>query len=192
MVSDVRTLRERALESGRAVFSYDQLATLAGIPRDHTRVYASRLVQRGLATKVVGGVVTFDEDPFLVATQFLEPSYVSLSSALYLRGIAWQIPSVVECVTTRNSMELRSPRVRYHRIVPRLFFGYERVSRFGSYVFVATAEKAVLDEAYYGMSPSTSGLELDYGRLRSMAEPYGKSGGQRGRRVANWVKARAL
>ncbi|MDE1858608.1 MAG: hypothetical protein KGI26_06060 [Thaumarchaeota archaeon] len=184
-------MRDEALRSGRLVFDYGQLATLGGMPRGHAKVYASRLVRKGLAAKVANGIITFTEDPFLVATQLVEPSYVSLNSALYLRGSVTQVPSVVECVTTRTSTTIGWAKISYHRIVPPLMFGYERVARYGGYLFAATKEKAVLDMVYYGMTPRTEELDLDEGKLRRMGRPYHTSGGQRGRRVVKWVKQRA-
>jgi len=184
----VYEIRNRALDSRRSVFDYGQLSILAEVPRDQARVYASRLIRKGLAERVVEGVVTFSQDPFVVATQLLEPSYASLTSALYLRGAISQVPATVECVTPLKSMTLESPRIRYHRLVPGLFFGYERMERNGGYVFAATAEKAVLDLVYLGGDAPRGGVDLDGVALRSMARAYSEAGGPRGRRVVAWVR----
>ena len=178
-------IRDRALESRRLVFDYGQLSILAGIPRGQARVYASRLVSRGLAQKVVDGTVSFTADPFVVATQLVEPSYVSMMSALYLRGALTQVPAEVQCVTPVKSGTVRSPRIRYHRLTPALFFGFERIERLGGYVFAATVEKAVLDSVYFwGEAPR---VRTDLAALRSMAEAYGRRGGPRARRTARWA-----
>jgi len=93
-------LRDTALSSGRLVFSLGQLARLAGVPEGHVRVYASRLVGRGMAWRVRRGVISFTHDTFIVASQLIEPSYISMHAALYLRGFLDQVPSIIECVTT--------------------------------------------------------------------------------------------
>ena len=187
---NVHEIRDRALSSGRSVFDYDQLSALAGVPRDQARVYASRLVEKKLADKVIDGVLSFSDDPFLVASQLVEPSYVSMTSALYLRGAISQVPAVVDCVTPLKSFALEGPRVSYHRIVPSLFFGFERTERYGGYVFTATIEKAAVDLVYFGGSPPRLGKDLDARALDSMKGPYGKHGGPRGRRVVRWVESR--
>jgi predicted transcriptional regulator of viral defense system len=188
---NIYSIRDAALGSRRLVFDYDQLAALSGVPRGHARVYASRLVQRGLATKVAAGILAFTEDPFVVATQLVEPSYVSFFPALYLRGIVSQVPTLVECITTKSSRTVAQPRVRYHSIAPSLFFGFDRLERYGSYVFVARPEKATLDAVYFGESPRIGELRVDKGKLVSMSKAYVNLAGWRGKRVAKWVEAHA-
>jgi predicted transcriptional regulator of viral defense system len=180
-------LRDVAGSSGRLVFTVGQLANLASIPRSHAKVYAARLVGRGMAWRVRRGVISLTRDTFIIATQLVEPSYISFHSALYLRGLADQVPSVVECVTTRRTARFEGLGLVYRRVHPALFFGYERVERGGSYVFVATPEKAVLDMVYFGLDPG-SVPGLDHGRLARMAEAYRAVGGYRARRVLRWLR----
>ena len=182
---NVYEIREKARLSGRSVFAYDQLAAIAEVPREQARVYASRLVGKRLAQRVVEGVVSFSDDPLVVATQLVEPSYVSMTSALFLRGAITQVPALLECVTPRRSLRLAVPKVNYHRIVPALFFGYERIERSGGYAFVAKLEKAVLDLVYFGGAPPR--MDFDLHALRSMSGSYEEHGGPRGRRVTKWV-----
>jgi predicted transcriptional regulator of viral defense system len=83
----------------------------------------------------------------IIATQLLEPPYVSLNSALYLHELILQVPNVVECVTTRGTRRILE--IEYHKNHPKLFFGYEKRERGQSYIFLGTPEKAVLDVVYY-------------------------------------------
>jgi predicted transcriptional regulator of viral defense system len=188
----VYELRDKILSGGRRVLSLSQLSNMAGIPRDSVKVYASRLVKKGLASRVVEGTISLTDDPFVIATQLLEPSYVSLTSALYLNGLIRQVPSVTECVTTKNTRKFAELGIEYHRVHPALFFGYERLEKKGSYTFVATPEKALLDMVYLGRLPphifaEVSG-DLDRDRLNSYSGRFGGVGGYRARRVAMWVK----
>ena len=64
-------------KSGRLVFNLDQLSILSGIPRQQVKVYAARLVKRGIARRVRRGWLSLTEDPFILATQLVEPSYIS-------------------------------------------------------------------------------------------------------------------
>jgi predicted transcriptional regulator of viral defense system len=126
-------------------------------------------------------VISFTDDPFIVATQLIEPSYISFNSALYLKGIIQQPPlSVVECVTTKNSFKLGKPRIEYHKIVPELYFGYERIERYGSYVWVAAPGKALLDKVYFGYNGGAGGRSsslLNKQKLMDFARPYSTQGG---------------
>lgn len=178
------------LRSGRLVFDLGQLANVSLLPRRYARVYASRLVKKGLARRVVEGVISFTDDPFVISTQLVEPSYVSFTSALYLRGQIRQAPAFVECVTTRNSLKFPELGIEYHRIIPQLYFGYERMERYGSYVYVATSEKAALDMVYHGLYYETP-IALDVKRVASLAGRFAVYGGNRGRRVTKWVREHA-
>lgn len=180
-------MRDRALQSGRLVFQLRQLANLDLLPAQHARIYAARMVKKGFARRIMEGVISLTDDPFIIASQLIEPSYISFNSALYLRGLVQQAPVLVECVTTKSSFKLHEPRVQYHMIVPELYFGYDRISRHSSYVWVATSEKAVLDIVYFGgnYDPTRS---LDKEKLLSFARPYAIHGGNRGKRVRKWVE----
>ncbi|MCD6244592.1 MAG: hypothetical protein J7J65_05090 [Candidatus Korarchaeota archaeon] len=181
-------IRERLLSSGKAVFNMAQLSNILGIPRNHAKVYASRLVERGWAWRPMRGVIALTRDEFIVATQLIEPSYISMHSALYLLGLVDQVPSRIECVTTRYSIEVSG--IRYRRVVPRLFFGYRRVDRAGSYVFVALPEKALLDMIYFGYSPPGWMLsEVSVPTLGGMARRYSGLRGYRAKRVVRWVRS---
>lgn len=191
MARSVYDLRDRLVGGPRRVFSYSQLALFLGLDRRFVKVYVHRMVKKGLAWRPVEGIAAFTHDTFVVATQLVEPSYISLSAALYLRGLLDQVPSLVECVTTRGTK--RVDNVVYRKIKPQLFFGYAQEERSGSYVFLAEPEKAVLDLAYYGAIYSLILDEvlprLDADRLREYAERFGATA--RGKAAARLVMRHA-
>jgi len=97
------------------------------------------------------GTISFVDDPFVIATQIVEPSYVSLNSAMLFHGLIQQVPKAIECVTSRNTLKHRNIGAVYHKISEGLFFGYKRYSKANSYVFVAEPEKAVIDGIYLNL-----------------------------------------
>jgi len=185
-------LRDRAISGGRLVLSLSQLSNVTGIPRGAAKVYASRLVKKGLAKRIMEGTISLTDDPFVIATQLVEPSYVSLTGALYLRDLVRQVPNLVEGVTTRNTRRFPSLGIEYHRVQPSLFFGYERLAKKGSYALVATPEKALLDMIYLGRAVPQILKEvaggLDKGVLKHYASRFGGVGGYRALRVRRWVE----
>jgi predicted transcriptional regulator of viral defense system len=178
-------------ESAKAVFSYKQLSLIAEIPTEQVRVYASRLVQQGFAKRLLRGYISLTEDPFIISTQLVEPSYISFTAALYLREKLQQAPFVVECVTPVNSRRIKEPAIIYHKIDGRLFFGYERMPRYRSYIFVAQPEKALLDMVYYGRLYGNLEIDLDKDRLLAFGSRYSLLNSGRARRVVAWVKKHA-
>ncbi len=153
-------IREKAQYSGREVYSIQQLANLAERPKTIAKVYASRLVKKGLAKRLLRGKIAFTDDDYIIATQLIEPSYISLSSALLFHGLIQQVPVEVECVSTRNSFRFPKLGITYHKIPPSLFFGYEKHRKGNSYIFVAESEKALIDAVYLGKLNKTSAQVL--------------------------------
>ncbi len=141
-------IRDNALKSGRGVFSVQQLANLTSSSKAIAKVYAARLVAKGLAQRIIRGKIAFTNDERVIAAQVVEPSYISLESALLIHGLIQQIPKYIECVTPTTSRKIPSAGISYHRIPPALLFGYERVKSGNDYYFLALPEKALIDGAY--------------------------------------------
>ena len=86
--------------------------------------------------------------PFLVANRLVQPSYVSLQSALAHHGLIPEYVPVTTSVTTERPGQRDTPLGRYtfRHIKTELFHGYRlaEVSA-GQDAFVASPEKALLD-----------------------------------------------
>ena len=81
------------------------------------------------------------------------PSYISLHTALYLRGMVEQIPSVIYAVSLAKTQRITTSLGVYsiHHIAPELFDGFE-VRRDGTKL--AIPEKALFDMAYFSSARS--------------------------------------
>ncbi len=180
-------IREKLLSSGRAVFDLSQLSNLLGIPRTHAKVYASRLIERGWAWRPMRGIIALTSDEFVIASQLIEPSYISMHAALYLLELVDQIPSQIECVTTKYSTVVSG--IRYRKARSSLFFGYKRMEKAGSYVFTALPEKALLDMVYFDYTPPKWIFsKINPSVLEDMSREYSRLRNYRARRVVKWVK----
>lgn len=112
-------------------------------------VILSRMVKRGVLTKIRRGYFTFDlnqvdfED---FACAIKKPSYISLEYALYYYGLIDQVPESITLVTTGKSQTLfcNGKTLEYSHINLSLFFGYEIVKN----TLIACKEKVILDELY--------------------------------------------
>jgi len=141
-------IKEKVIESKKAVFSTIQLSKLISKPTTITNVYISRLIKKKLAKRIHGRIIfTFDDN--VIATQFFEPSYVSFSSALYFHQIINQIPTTTLCVTTVHNRYYKDMQLKYHEIMPTLFYGFKKYHLDFSYAYIADPEKAILDGIYY-------------------------------------------
>ena len=111
-------IREMALSSDRAVYNTSQLSNLIGKDYTTASVYLTRLWKNGFAKRLVRGKISFIDNDFVIASQLVEPSYISLSSALLFHNITQQVPRRIQSVTPVNSIKLDGLGLEYHKIPP--------------------------------------------------------------------------
>ncbi|MHA1606402.1 MAG: type IV toxin-antitoxin system AbiEi family antitoxin domain-containing protein [Candidatus Freyarchaeota archaeon] len=142
---------------------------IRGVPRSYVRRLANLLKEKGRIKIVERGKYAVTEDPLLVAPFLTFPSYVSMFSALLIRGAISQMPMGVQVVTTRKRKNkvatYNDTKIEFFRIKRRLFFGFEYVWYEGFQVPVAKPEKALIDIYYFGYS--VRGLEIDCSKFNS-------------------------
>ena len=169
-------IRDKAIASQRAVFSIQQLANLTSKPKTIAKLYASRLVKKGLAQRLRRGKITFNGDDDVNACQLIEPSYITLDSALMRHHVGTQMPAWTICATTRNSLRLNTLRFWYHKIPPSLYYGFKREAFGSSYILLAEPEKAILDGLYLGRFRKKDLKEfegeINFRRLEELAMKY--------------------
>ena len=153
-------IRDKALESGRSVYSTQQLASLIKKPKAQTTVYVKRLIDKKMAVKVRKGTIAFENDEAIIASQLIEPSYISLQTALLFQGIIQQVTKDIECVTTRNSFNLKKLGIKYHKIPSKLFNNYKKIQKGKSYIMLAEPEKALFDGLYLNIFNKKDLMEL--------------------------------
>ena len=157
----IYTIKEKALKTGRAVFSTKELSNLTSTKVANANVYSTRLVKKGLAKKLIKGKISFDDDEFVIATQLLEPSYITGLTALNLLGLIQQVPVKIECATSKRSIKYETLGITYHKIPCQLFYGYKKQKKSQSYVLIAEPEKAIIDGIYLNILTKDILKELD-------------------------------
>ncbi len=137
--------KQRVIDSQRLVLSKKEFSNLIGKSLPTTRVYVHRMKKRNLLS-VMRGKLVFTDNEFVIASQLIEPSYISLHTALYLNNKIMQFPKKIECVNPKNT--LHENNFEYYKINPKLFFGFKKIRLSGSWAFVAEPEKALIDGIY--------------------------------------------
>lgn len=92
-----------------------------------------------------------ENDFFIIANQLVQPSYVSMESALSIYNLIPEWVPHTTSVSTKKTQEVESSMgVFYYRsLAPKYFWGYELEEwKRGSY-YIAKPEKAILDYVYY-------------------------------------------
>jgi predicted transcriptional regulator of viral defense system len=137
------------------VFTTADASTVLELRTDAASQTLRRLGSAGLVVAVRRGLWAIDALPDrLSLVEYITapyPAYVSLQSALYLRGVVDQIPEIVYVVSLGRRATVRTPAAVYsvHHLPSDLFGGFERDA--GTGVKLARAEKALFDLLYlYG------------------------------------------
>jgi predicted transcriptional regulator of viral defense system len=140
----------------------------ANLQRQLSRWKASGKVEqlrRGLYT-LASPYRKVEPDPFLIANQLVEPSYVSLQSALAYNELIPEAVFEVTSITSRRrtlTYETSFGAFSYQSVQKDLFTGFSLVETApDQWVYLARPEKALLDLIY--LTPK--GTEMDY--LRSL------------------------
>ncbi|MBX3187609.1 MAG: type IV toxin-antitoxin system AbiEi family antitoxin domain-containing protein [Labilithrix sp.] len=111
----------------------------------------SRLHRAGLVSRIRHGLWWLDGpvDVYRLPEHLTAPfpSYVSLHSALHVRGVVEQIPEIVYVVSLARTQRIttRAGALSIHHVAPEVFGGFEETAEG---VKLATAEKALFDVAY--------------------------------------------
>ena len=106
-----------------------------------------------------------------IANKLLEPSYISLESALRYYNLIPEVVFLTTSVTTRKTKLLKTPigDFQYRKVKEKLFFGY-RIINAGQIAYkIADPEKALLDFLYLRSDIKSEG---DIFELRINGESY--------------------
>ncbi len=162
-LAGLRRLGVAVVETADAAAALDQSTSAASKT-------LARLAASGLVTQVRHGMWWLDAevDPYRLAEHLTAPFpiYLSLQTALHLRGMVEQIPTVFYAVSLARTQKIVTPFGTYsvHHVAPELFGGFDH-TREG--VKLATPEKALFDLAYLSGGRSryfTSLTELELPR----------------------------
>jgi predicted transcriptional regulator of viral defense system len=167
-------------------FTVQNVAEASGTTISSAHVLCSRYTKKGIFLRLKKNFYVlrdnwdrFETNDFLRLGNYLQvPSYASCSTALLFHGISTQVQqNWFEFIGTRRTttVESNGTTFLYHKIQKSLFFGFER----NEGIFVAQAEKAVLDAAYLevlGRSAldwnAVAFSQLDTARLTELAQAF--------------------
>jgi predicted transcriptional regulator of viral defense system len=122
-------------------------------PKQTNRAVADA-VEEGVLTRIKSGLYCLSVRPpsaFALANYLMDPSYISLESALSYYRVIPETVYAVTSVTPKypKRFEALNRDFTYHKMNRRLYFGYRKVAVGGTLVLMAEKEKAVLDYLYF-------------------------------------------
>ncbi|MBU3957880.1 MAG: hypothetical protein KKB25_02310 [Nanoarchaeota archaeon] len=125
------------------VFSLSDLSQIIR-NRDYAKKVIARMVERKKVKRIRKNLYTFHDDPFLVSTFLMKPSYISSVSALSYHHMITQMPKEVFCFTSKLPKKcFFMERISFYHT--KFFFGFEMQNYRGFDIPIATPEKALID-----------------------------------------------
>lgn len=173
-------------DTRRTVFSASGLRDLWQDKVETAKAAAKRMVKKGALVKLAKGYYSLrkDFDIWELANLVISPSYISLNSALFYRGVSFQAMGRVTSVATLNyEREIGDYLFKYYAMKDTLFFNLEGVDYRGG-VSIARPERAILDCFYFGILPNIDNPEkIKKSYLRKISTFYPKTVRERALRV---------
>jgi len=152
----------------KKLFRTVDFATLLSRDMPSVRVELSRLVSRGMLSRVSKGLYPNPYNPPTqeeLAMALKSPTYISMESALARQGILSQSPFTMTLVTTGSTgtVDAMNTRFEYHHLQSAWFIGYRRCDAYD----MAEPEKALCDLVYLRYRRTR---ELSEDRMRSLLD----------------------
>lgn len=146
-----------------SLFTVSDFARLLNLKNNNT-LYKKiqRLEKQKIIKKIINGKYLFSishVDEFSIAHFIMNPSYVSLESALSFYGIMTGFSYSITSISTKppKTVTVDEKEYSYSHINPLLFWGYEKNGQF----LIADKEKALLDYIYFSLKGLRTMLDFD-------------------------------
>jgi predicted transcriptional regulator of viral defense system len=132
------------------VFTIADLMRTTKEKRANAHVYLNRMKKAGLIHDIERGKYSLSKDPILVATHLLQPSYISFLHGLGMRGMTDQIATKLQIVAPRQKGKIlfQGMEIEFIKFKRKAIFGYRKEKRNEHQIFLADAEKLVIDSLY--------------------------------------------
>jgi len=134
---------------GYPTFNIDTFANIIDNDNTYAKVHLNRLKNRGVVKQIQRNVYTVQEDPLIIASRIIWPSYISLWAAFRYHNLTEQIPNKISVITTRSKsrekINMMNTTISFEKIRPSWFFGFSKIKIQDFEVFIAEPEKALID-----------------------------------------------
>jgi predicted transcriptional regulator of viral defense system len=144
-------------EQGREIVTTTEIAKILGSKKSaHNAVY--KLLRKGWLTRLVGGRYMFlppehgpentgENNALAVASAITEPSYVGWWAAASFHGFTTQKPMALSVAVLKQlpTRLVEGTEVRFVKVAPRKFFGFQNYAVYGRTAVISTTPKTVVD-----------------------------------------------
>jgi len=140
----------------KPVFNIEDAIRIINKPRAYVALYLHRLEKQGLIKRIEKGKYALrGVNPFVIASNVVFPSYISLWMAFHLHHLTTQLPLIIQVITPKQKKSLKFDDcdVKFIKLAPNRIFGYKKERAGLGYMFIAEKEKAIVDSLYLYEGP---------------------------------------
>lgn len=134
---------------GYPVFTVRDLASLLNKKRDYAYLQVYRWKKKKQIYEIEKGKYSLEEDPFLISSWIVWPSYISGWAALHYYHLTEQLPFTIQVISTRRRkkrvLNYGKSKIEFTIVKPVFFLGFQRVIYDQREIFIAEKEKALID-----------------------------------------------
>jgi predicted transcriptional regulator of viral defense system len=131
------------------VFNLDIFSNIIDKDKTYAKMHLNRLKNKSIVKQIQRNVYTVQEDPMIIASRIIWPSYISLWTALRYHNLTEQIPNKISVITprlkSREKIQINNTTITFEKIRPEYFFGFSKIKIQDFEVFMAEPEKALID-----------------------------------------------
>jgi len=140
-------IKKRLEEQEKAVFSLNEIARIIRKPKNITAVYLNRMCKKNLLFRIEKNKFSKTKDIFIIASQLIYPSYLGLTTSLYLQNEFSQIINKIYVFTSRQKKKIKvfDTEINFIKVNPKLMFGYKKIKKEDSFVIISNLEKTIIE-----------------------------------------------
>lgn len=177
-------IKAKLEEQEKAVFNLNEITRIIGKPKQITSVYLNRMCKKKLLFKIERNKFSKTQDIFIIASQLISPSYLGLTTSLYLQNEFSQIINRIYVFTSRQKKKVNvfDTEVNFIKVRPKLMFGYKKLKKENSFVMISDIEKTIIDIILF----------QNYSRISNLQELIKKADVERLEDYAKIIKKEVL
>ncbi len=154
-------------------FNIDTFANIINNDKIYAKMHLNRLKNRDIVKRIQRNVYTVQEDPLIIASRIIWPSYISLWTAFRYHNLTEQIPNKISVITTRSksrdNIQIMNTTIIFEKIRPSWFFGFSKIKIQDFEVFMAEPEKALIDAVLLKKISTTEIYSLLQNNIKSIS-----------------------
>lgn len=136
----------------KPLFTLNQLSLITNYKKSYLKVLVNRLVKKKILFKIERGKYTVYSDPLIFSSHIVQPSYLTLWTALRFYDLTTQLPREIFVAYKRRkkTINFQKTKINFVCLAP---WGFGKKNYQGLEIFVAEKEKLFLDILAAGITP---------------------------------------